>query len=152
LDVTEKPYQLVAFERFKDRDWNDVYTAIRRRKQIYGGRVVVDSTGLGDVVISEIADVGPEGFNFGKGGGKAKTELLSNLELYHAKKEVAYPFLEQTGSEGEYWSNLQEFREASWDSEISGDFIMALGLALWPLRMTAEERDKKPVDPRLSKV
>jgi hypothetical protein len=152
LDVTERPFQLVAFERFKDREWNDVYAAIRRRKQIYGGRVVVDSTGLGDVVISEISDVGPEGFNFGKGGGKAKTELLSNLEQYHAKREIAYPFLEQTGSEGEYWSNLQEFREASWDTEIAGDFIMALGLALWPMRLTSEEMERKPVDPRLSKA
>jgi hypothetical protein len=152
LDVTEKPFQLVAFERFKDRDWDDVYSAIRRRKKLYGGQTVVDSTGLGDVVISEIADIGPEGFNFGKGGGKAKTDLLANLELFHVKGEIAYPFLEQTGSDGEYWSNLMEFREATWEGQITGDFIMALGLALWPTRASNDESKKGPREARVASI
>jgi hypothetical protein len=113
---------------------------------------VVDSTGLGDVVISEIADIGPEGFNFGKGGGKAKTDLLANLELFHVKGEIAYPFLEQTGSDGEYWSNLMEFREATWEGQITGDFIMALGLALWPTRADNAESRKGPREARVASI
>jgi hypothetical protein len=152
LDITRKPYQLVAFERFRNREWQEVFAAIRRRKKLYGGRVIIDSTGLGDVVLADIADIGPEGFNFGKRGGKAKTELLANLEMFHARGEVAYPYLEQTDGEDEYWSNRMEFQEASWEGEISGDFIMALGLALWPLRGDSEEARSKPVQPRLSRA
>jgi hypothetical protein len=150
LDVTHKPYQLVAFERFQGREWQDVFAVIRKRKQLYGGRVVIDSTGLGDVVLADISDIGPEGFNFGKGGGRAKADLLANLELFHARNEIAYPYLELTGENGEYWSNLQEFREASWDTEISGDFIMALGMALWPMRPDNMESVSSLISPRLA--
>jgi hypothetical protein len=152
LDITRKPYQLVAFERFRNREWEEVFAAIRRRKKLYGGRVIIDSTGLGDVVLADIADIGPEGFNFGKRGGRAKTELLANLEMFHARGEIAYPYLEQTDGEDEYWSNRMEFQEASWEGEISGDFIMALGMALWPLRGDSEEAKSRPVQPRLSRA
>jgi len=152
LDVSNKPYQLVAFERFKDRDWDDVFTAIRKRNMQYGGVVVVDSTGLGDVVVSQLKDIKPEEFNFGLGGGKAKQDLLLNLEMIHARGEIAYPLLEQESSDGDYWSNVSEFNEACWDTEIKGDFIMALGLALWPLRETGTETSREVLKPRLIKA
>ena len=152
LDVTEKPYQLVAFERFKDREWEDVFAAIRKRKKIYGGQVVIDATGLGDVVLANLADIKPEGFNFGLGGGKAKLDLLSNLEIFHARGEVAYPYLEMEEADGGRWSNLNEFREATWDTRIDGDFIMALGLALWPMRSIDDFSTGRRLDPRLSKA
>jgi len=152
LDVTRKPYQLVAFERFRNREWEEIFATIRKRKELYGGRVIIDSTGLGDVVLADISDVGPEGFNFGMKGGKAKVELLSNLELFHARGEIAYPFLEQTSADGEYWSNILEFQEASWEGEIKGDFIMALALALWPMRSNSDEYLRKPLQPHLAKT
>jgi len=103
-------------------------------------------------VLANLADIKPEGFNFGVGGGKAKLDLLANLEIFHARAEIAYPYLEQVEAEGGVWSNLNEFREATWDTKISGDFIMALGLALWPLRSTDDFAKVKRLDPRLAKT
>ena len=152
LDVTERPYQMVAFERFKDREWEDVFAVIRKRKKIYGGQTVIDATGLGDVVLANLADIKPEGFNFGLGGGKAKLDLLSNLEIFHARGEIAYPYLEMEEADGGRWSNLNEFREATWDTKIDGDFIMALGLALWPMRSSDDFSRGNRLDPKLSKA
>jgi len=149
LDITQIPYQVVALERFQ-REWKDVYSAIRKRKKEYGGQVIIDSTGLGDVVLSELSDIKPFGFNFGERGGKAKAELISNLQQAHALGKVAYPYVENTAEDGEVWSLQDELRNFYWDSNTECDAVMALALALWLVRGNIE----KPVFvlPRVDKV
>ena len=70
LDITTLPYQIVALERFNQKDvgvsveesfWGYVYGKVRARKQLYGGLLFVDATGLGDVVLDSIRDTGAEG-------------------------------------------------------------------------------------------
>jgi hypothetical protein len=133
LDITQKPYQLVAFERFQ-REWKEVYTTIRKRKKEYGGEVLIDSTGLGDVVLSELKDIRAQGFNFGERGGKAKSELIANLQQAHALGHIAYPYIEQTDEHGEVWTLQDELRDFYWDSNQDCDAVMALALALWLIR------------------
>ena len=133
LDITHKPYQLVAFERFQ-RDWKDVYATIRRRHKEYGGEVIIDSTGLGDVVLSELSDIRPHGFNFGERGGKAKSELIANLEQMHALGNVACPYIEQIEEDGALWTLQDELRNFYWDKNTECDVVMALALALWLVR------------------
>lgn len=133
LDITEKPYQVVAFERFQ-REWRDVYLAIRKRKKEYGGDVLIDSTGLGDVVLSELNDIRAQGFNFGQRGGKAKSELIANLQQAHALGHIAYPYIEQPDDQGEVWTLQGELRSFYWDSNQDCDAVMALALALWQVR------------------
>jgi len=133
LDITEKPYQLVAFKRFQ-REWKEVYRAIRKRKKEYGGEVLIDSTGLGDVVLSEVKDIGAKGFNFGEKGGKAKSELIANLQQAHALAHIAYPYIEQPDDQGEVWTLQDELRNFYWDSNQDCDAVMALALALWLVR------------------
>jgi len=133
LDIIHKPYQLVAFERFQ-RDWKDVYAAIRQRQREYGGEVIIDSTGLGDVVLSELFDIRPLGFNFGERGGKAKSELIANLELMHALGNIAYPHIKQIEEDGELWTLQDELRNFYWDKNSECDAVMALALALWLVR------------------
>ena len=130
LDISCKPFQVVSIERFQGRDWDEVFAAVRKRHRQYGGLTLVDSTGLGDVVLSQVADIGAEGYNFGSSGGRAKTELLTNLQMMHERGEIAYPYFEQS-SEDEFWSNVQELREATWKSNSACDFMMALALACW---------------------
>jgi hypothetical protein len=130
LDITSKPYQLVALERFQ-REWKDVYAAIRKRQKEYGGALIIDSTGLGDVVISELSDIKPRGFNFGERGGKAKSELIANLEKAHALGKIAYPHVEQVQEDGELWTLQDELRNFYWDKNSECDAVMALALALW---------------------
>jgi len=133
LDITNKPYQVVAFERFQ-REWKDVFVAIRRRKNEYGGEVLIDSTGLGDVVLSELQDIKAQGFNFGERGGKAKSELIANLQQAHALCNIAYPYIDQKEENGDIWTLQDELRNFYWDSNQDCDAVMALALALWLVR------------------
>jgi len=134
LDVSVTPRQMVAFERFHHRDWPQVYAAIRTRHRRYGGRTIIDATGLGDVVLSELRDIGAEGFNFGERGGKAKAELIANLQQMFAAGRVCITPVEQTSPDGEYWSLLNELREFTWENNQHCDAVFALALALWALR------------------
>ena len=101
LDIAVAPYQLAAFERFQHRDWPQVFAAIRGRHRRYGGRTIIDATGLGDVVLSELKDIGAEGFNFGERAGKAKAELIANLQQCFAAGRVGIVPVEQAGADGE---------------------------------------------------
>ncbi len=151
IDVTSKPYQVVAIERFQGRDWNSVFAAVRKKHRDYGGQILLDSTGLGDVVLSQLKDVGAEGYNFGSGAGKAKIELLVNLQLMHERRDIAYPCYEQLAAD-ELWSNLQEMREATWTHNDACDFMMALALACWIAGAADRDHAAAPHAPRASTV
>ncbi|MCJ7508496.1 MAG: hypothetical protein MUO85_07165 [candidate division Zixibacteria bacterium] len=149
LDVTQKPYQVVAFDRFQ-RDWKEVYAAIRQRHYLYGGQTIIDSTGLGDVVLSELKDIRAIGFNFGEEGGRRKSELIFNLQQAHQLEYIAYPFIEQISDRGEIWTLQDELRNFYWEDNNECDAVMALALALWGVR----EQIEKPiiVSPRVRGV
>jgi hypothetical protein len=134
LDITERPMQLVAFARFQHRPWPAVFATIRERHAQYGGRVIIDATGLGDVVLAELADIGAVGFNFGEKGGRAKSELIATLEQAFVAGVVAIPMVEMATGDGEYWSLPNELREFSWDDNQHCDAVFALALALWLAR------------------
>lgn len=139
LDITDRPFQLVAFERFQHRSWPAVITAIRQRHAQYGGRVIIDATGLGDVVLSELTDIGAQGYNFGERGGKAKSELIATLEHAFATGQVGIPMIEMTTADGDYWSLPHELREFTWDDNQHCDAAFALALALWLARQPREK-------------
>ncbi len=128
LDVTTKPYQLVKIERFQKRDWPCVYEAIRQRKREYGGDTIIDSTGLGDVVISELVDIAPIGFVFTT---RSKAELLTHLQSKFEAGHIAVPFCETGAGESGYWSLIDELREVNWVQNEHCDAVMAIALALW---------------------
>jgi hypothetical protein len=134
LDITERPYQLVAFERFQHRCWPAVISAIRERHSRFGGRVIIDATGLGDVILAELADIGAQGYNFGERGGKAKAELIATLEHAFAAGLIGLPMIEMTTADGDYWSLPNELREFTWDDNQRCDAVFALALALWLAR------------------
>lgn len=138
LDVSQKPYQLVALDRFQ-RDWKEVYCAIRQRHRLYRGQTIIDSTGLGDVVLSELKDIGAIGVNFGEKGGKRKSELIFNLQQAHQLEYIAYPFIEQISDSGEVWALQDELRNFYWEDNQECDAVMALALALWGVREQIEK-------------
>ncbi|MCH9030759.1 MAG: hypothetical protein IIB00_00660 [candidate division Zixibacteria bacterium] len=123
--------RVVAVERFQEMEWNFVFEKIRMRQRNFPGRVVLDATGLGDVVIAELRDVGPIPFLFNE---KSKAELLTNLEMFHVRKHLAYERFEIADKNGRVWSLEDELRGATWDENTKCDGMMALALALWPLR------------------
>ncbi|MGB5105115.1 MAG: hypothetical protein WBP29_05280 [Candidatus Zixiibacteriota bacterium] len=128
LDVSVKPYQLVAIDRFQKRDWPFVYEAIRQRKRAYGGDTIIDSTGLGDVVISELKDISPLGFVFTT---RSKAELLTNFQSEFEAGHVAAPYFEIGAGSTDHWCLIDELREVNWEINENCDAVMALALALW---------------------
>lgn len=131
FDVTEKPYRLAAFERFNNRDWAGVIATIRRVRMEYGGILVIDATGLGDVVMSDLADLNPVGVVFTP---RMKGDLLTNLAIMHSRREVTYPEIVRTEDGGRVWSLECEMREITWENNNRFDAVMAMALALWPKR------------------
>jgi hypothetical protein len=148
-DVTEKPYRMVAFARFNNRDWSDVLAAIRRMRDEYGSLLVVDATGLGDVVLSELADLNPVGVVFTP---RTKGDLLSNLLLHHNRHEIVYPDIMQNVDGNRVWSLQQEMREITWENNNEYDAVMAMALAIWPKRNRLLFPRSGPVPVRVSSI
>jgi hypothetical protein len=137
--------QVVRLTRIKKWDWSLILEAIRKQQKIYPGRLVIDATGLGDVVVSQLSDLNPAAFVF---TAKTKAELLTNLELFHSMGKIKYARWELPDGTGRIWSLEDEIRSARWDDNNTCDAVMALALALWPLRMP----DQPTIAPRVGKV
>jgi hypothetical protein len=149
FDVTEKPYRLVAFARFNNRDWSDVVAEIRRTRYEYQSMLVIDATGLGDVIMSELADLNPVGIIFTP---RLKGELLGNLLIAHNRQEIKYPDIVQRDEGSRVWSLQQELREITWDDNNRYDAVMAMALAIWPKRNRALFPKSGPVPVRVSRL
>lgn len=148
FDVTEKPYRLAAFDRFNNRDWGDVVSAIRRRQAEYGAKLVIDATGLGDVIVSELGDLAVEGVVFTE---RTKSDLLGNLLLVHNRREINYCDIIQRDASNKVWSLEAEMREITWENNNRFDAVMAMALAVWPKRSRILFPDSRPVPVRISR-
>jgi hypothetical protein len=145
VEVCGGAARVVALERMKQFDWMVVIERIKRRQREYPGRLIVDATGLGDVVVEQLRDYKPDPVIF---TAATKAELLTNVELMHARGAISYPRYELADGQGRVWSLEDELRAARWDDNSECDALMALALALWPLR----KRSRPPVRPRIGKV
>jgi hypothetical protein len=145
VEVADGRARVVELERFKRFDWNVVIEKIKQRQQKYPGQLIVDATGLGDVVIEQISSYHPIPLIFTQ---KTKAELLTNLELFHARNLIFYKPLELPDGPGRIWSLEDELRRARWDDNNDCDALMALALALWPLRKAGSVS----IAPRVGKV
>jgi len=135
IDVVGGVARVVCLERFRRFDWNVVIERIKQRQRKYPGRLVVDATGLGDVVVEQLKEYNPEAVVF---SAVTKAELLTNVELFHATGRISYERWELPDGPGRIWSLEDELRAARWDDNNKCDALMALALALWPLRRKPE--------------
>jgi hypothetical protein len=136
---------VVHLTRIKKWDWNIIIEAIRRQQRLFPGRLLIDATGLGDVVVSQLADLAPTSVIFTP---KTKAELLTNLELFHSMGKIKYHRWELPDCDGRGWSLEDELRSATWDDNNKCDALMAMALALWPLR----KYDQPQMNPRVGSV
>jgi len=131
LDVTEKPYRLVHFERFNRRPYAEVVMKI---KDLYNRfnrpRVLIDSTGVGDPVLEDLTDIGAEGYVF---TSKSKIQLIQRLQAAIENGEVKYPYIEELIKELQFFEYQltrngikMEARQGFHD-----DCVIALALAVW---------------------
>jgi hypothetical protein len=88
-DISVTPHKLVEFERFNRMGWAHVYDRIRRRHNHYGyGETWVDSTGIGDVILEELADIGAKGVRF---TATSKAEMLGNVQSLLSLRGLSIP-------------------------------------------------------------
>ena len=118
------------------REWPLTIQAIKNRHNKLGGVTIVDSTGLGDVVLAELDDIGAIGFNFGGGN---RDLLLANLERAIFADEVRWPHIELPNPDGGTWSLTDEVRAMDKSYVNIGDGVCALALALWQERERGSE-------------
>jgi len=137
--------RVVMLERFKRFDWKVVVEKIKQRQELIPGHLLIDATGLGDVIAEELAEFKPEPVIFTTA---VKAELLTNVELFHAREKIAYSRWELPDGPGRVWSLEDELRQARWDDNNECDALMALALALWPLR----KRSRPRIEPRVGRV
>jgi hypothetical protein len=145
VEVTEEVARVISLERFKLVDWSVIIQKIKDRQAAYPGRLVIDATGLGDVIVEHLSEYRPEAVIFTPA---TKAELLTNVELFHARDAIGYDRWEVPDGEGKVWSLEDELREARWDDNNIYDALMALALALWPIR----RRTQPIIQPRVGKV
>lgn len=131
IAMTGEVATVVALERFKHFDWEIVIEKIKQRQRQYPGRLIIDATGLGDVVVEQLREYRPEAVIF---SAKSKAEMLANVELFHARDNISYRRWSLPDGMGKVWSFEDELRSARWDKNNECDALMALALALWPLR------------------
>ncbi|MCP4567100.1 MAG: hypothetical protein GY841_05930 [FCB group bacterium] len=149
FDVTEKPYRMVAFRRFNNRDWSDAIATIRQVQTEYKSVLVLDATGLGDVVVGNLADLNPIGVIFTP---RQKGELLSNLLLLHNRGEIVYQDVIQNEDGNRVWNLEREMREINWDNNNKYDAVMAMALAVWPKRSRLMFPGSGPLPVRVTKL
>ncbi|MDH3890928.1 MAG: terminase family protein [candidate division Zixibacteria bacterium] len=135
VEVVDGVARVVALERFKQFDWNVVVEKIKQRQVRYPGELIVDATGLGDVVVEQLREFNPVAVIF---TAASKAEMLTNVELFHATERISYERWPLPDGPGKVWSFEDELRSARWDDNNECDSLMALALALWPLRRRCE--------------
>ena len=87
IEVTNGRARIVELERLKMFDWAVVIEKIKKRQHKYPGELVVDATGLGDVVVEQLKEYNPVSVIF---TANSKAELLTNVELFHAQDKIGY--------------------------------------------------------------
>jgi len=145
IQISNELCTVVKITRIKKWDWNIILEVIRNQQKQYPGRLFLDATGLGDVVVSQLSDLNPTAVIFSE---KTKAALLTNVELIHSMRKIRYARWEIPDDNGRIWSFEDEIRSARWEDNNRCDSLMALALALWPLHRP----DGPPVLPRVGRV
>ncbi len=131
VQIEDNKARVVMVQRIRQWDWNIILQKIRDQQKNFPGRLIIDATGLGDVVVSQLDDLNPTAFIF---SAKSKAELLTNVEMVHGMKRIRYDRWEIADNNGRVWSLEDDLRSARWDDNNTCDGLMALSLAVWPLR------------------
>ncbi len=113
---------LVEFERFNKRGWSHVKSRIRDRARRYGGVNAVDSTGVGDPILEDLADVGAVGMDF-RGG--RKREGLGIWKRMINLRQVRWPFIKPWVDEHAFYPGPND------DDQVVKDCVMSAVVSAW---------------------
>ena len=118
LDVTDEPWQLVAFERLLGVPYPVIQGHIERRHAAYRGEHWVESNGVGDPVIENL-NCHAEPFTTTR---KSKAQIVTALALAHEQHRLKHAV-----------KQLQiECQVYQWDdADLVQDSVMAASIACW---------------------
>lgn len=130
LDTSGDRMKEVEFERFQHQGWAYIYERIRDRHNRYTignidgagyeqSQTFVDQTGVGDVVVENLTDIGAQGFVFSK---KSKDEILGSLQSAMSLREIEYPMIPVAYDELKFYERA--------DKNLVQDTVMALAGAV----------------------
>lgn len=134
--VGKKTQHVNYSDRFRKVSWDLQVKRIKEAINKYNPYpIVVDATGIGDPVVEELERaIGRkvESFIFTE---VSKRQLIDKLALWVEKGLITYPDIPQLLLEMErYNRETGETGKVKFKSTITTDCIMALALAVWPLR------------------
>jgi hypothetical protein len=115
FDTTKEPYQRVAFQRLERVAYPLIQQAIETRQRAYGGRLVIESNGVGDPVIENL-NVPAIPFIT---TAKSKVQALQSLQL----------LLEQGRLKAQWEARERKALIAyAWDDDHTADEVMSLAI------------------------
>ena len=126
-DVTEIPFQIVAWKRITGRSWGIIYNEMRRWAEKYRAFTAFDATGMGDPAEDALADVKKKyGLMPVKFTGPVKDGLITLGQQILAQRAIVYPYIKPLDD---------ELKLYSWDDkDIPTDNVFALLILLWAAR------------------
>lgn len=128
--------QVVFVDRFQD-EWSEQKRKIIGKAFGLNARVVMDATGMGDVLVEEMRNSGVqvEGFII---SNQSKQQLIDNLRVAFQQGTIAIPndphlIEELEAYEYEYDEDTRKYKYSAPDGQ-HDDLVIALALALWGQR------------------
>ena len=116
FDVTNEPYQLVAFQRHLGIPYPRQITFIDAQAKWYRGETVVDSTGQDPV--ADFLSSDPVRFQFST---RSKQQALDGLSLLLEQRRIKFPYIQQIEEE------MLGYEDD--DKDLVQDCVMALAMA-----------------------
>jgi hypothetical protein len=126
VDITEEPYQVVAYERYLGVPYPRLQSIVEGRHVWYGGRTVIDSTGVGDPFIENL-NISAEGFLF---TARSKGQALDALTVLLEQRRLKFPYIRQLDEE------LIGYEDK--DESLVQDSVMALAVAAYEVAAMGE--------------
>ncbi len=133
ITVLDRKGDLVYFDRFNKIDWNLQKERIRFISKKYPGKIVLDSTGVGDPIYDELRKDGlnVEGYRF---TSPSKEQLINNLSMVIEQELVHLDDIPELINEleiFEYQITPSRNLKMSAPEGYHDDCVISLALAAW---------------------
>lgn len=125
---------VVYFERFNKISWELQYQKIIQTARTYRAQAVMDSTGIGDPIVSTIQSAGISVFPYKIGGTTAKQQLIEKLKISIEQQKISFPdipVLRRELSSYEYKTSESGAVRYSAPGGMHDDTVISLALANW---------------------
>lgn len=151
--IDKMTHHVVYFDRFRVVSWDIQKKRIKEVYEKYGQPTgYVDSTGLGDVFLEELHDmgVGLDPYQFVEAGyTSTKRKLIDKLAVFIESGKISFPKIDILINELErYGREITESGKIKYKTigKYSSDCVMALALAVWDLEEEPpQEKVSKPI-------